>query len=117
MTTIDDNINIVANTVCSFFCIDRDSMEAKCRETDSKLPRQIAHYVSYFIFGKIAGYKRIGKVIGNKDHATAMHSCRVVSKLISTDKQVKAWVDNLIPHCLNNVGFQVATYNEFMPCI
>ena len=40
-------------------------------------------------------YTSIGKKIGNKDHATVIHACRVVKNEYETDAKYKFHIDEL----------------------
>jgi chromosomal replication initiator protein len=55
--------------------------------------RQIAMFFSkQFTKSSLAN---IGAQCGGKDHATVLHACKTVNNLIETDKQFKAYVDEL----------------------
>lgn len=62
-------------------------MNSKTRKREFVEARQIAHY-----FAKqktMASLQYIGWIIGGKDHATVLHSCKTVNDLIETDNNFR----------------------------
>lgn len=59
----------------------------KTRKREILIPRQFAQY--YAKNNTRHSLAVIGSYIGGKDHATVMHSCKVINNLIETDKEYK----------------------------
>ena len=38
---------------------------------------------------------KIGKLIGNKDHATVLHACKTVKELTEVDKSFRSEIDEI----------------------
>jgi len=67
------------------------------RVTEIRLARQITHYVSHKKFNH--SQSTTGKAIGNKDHATVLHSCKSIENYLFYDKQVQEDVRRLTNKC------------------
>lgn len=60
----------------------------KTRKRDVIIARQMAHTLSRWKTTK-STRETIGRLLGNKDNATVLHSERVISDLCQTDKSIK----------------------------
>ena len=38
---------------------------------------------------------KIGHIIGNRDHATVLHACKIVKDLVEVDKGIKADIEEI----------------------
>lgn len=94
--TISKNIvtiDYIKNVVASFCGVSVVDLESKSRLRDTVVfPRQAAHTITFFVLGdtKNGGgisLQTIGDKIGNKDHATVMHSVKQISRLMN-DKSI-----------------------------
>jgi chromosomal replication initiation ATPase DnaA len=75
----------IFNIVCNYFNVDADLISAETRIREVVKVRQIAHF-----FAKNTSKQslaEIGRAIGNKDHATVLHSVKSVKDLYATDKR------------------------------
>ena len=90
----DLNIDKVQSTVCEYFNISREDMLSKSRKRQIVQARQIAMYLSRNLLSNVS-LSTIGSAIGGKDHATVLHSCSIVSDLMSTDRMFKKYVNDL----------------------
>jgi chromosomal replication initiator protein len=79
-------IDRIINEVCNYYSIPKKLLLSKTRESKIKEPRQMAHKLAKKLTRY--SYKEIGYRIGEKDHATAMHSCKRINNLIDTEPQV-----------------------------
>jgi chromosomal replication initiation ATPase DnaA len=57
--------------------------------------RQIAMALSRENINPHPSYAVISKYFGDKDHATALHACKIVNNLIDTDKNFRQKVENI----------------------
>jgi chromosomal replication initiator protein len=87
------SIEFIQKVVCDYFDLPIDLMKSKSRKREVVQARQIAMFFSkQFTKSSLAN---IGAQCGGKDHATVLHACKTVNNLIETDKQFKAYVDEL----------------------
>ena len=61
------------------------SVNSKSRKRDLVVARQVSMYLSQKYTRMPAS--RIGKLIGNRDHSTVIHSCSAVEKRLKVDKE------------------------------
>lgn len=87
------SIDYIQKVVSEYFGLTVDAMISKTRKRNIVQARQLTMY-----FAKNhtkASLTTIGLQCGNKDHATVLHACKTVLNLIDTDKEFKAYVDEL----------------------
>ena len=92
--------------VNSYFSIiygEEFNMNRKTRKKEYAMVRQLTHYYMRDLYPTLP-LKRIGDVAGNKDHATVMHSIKVVKQGMEVnDKQIialKLEFDKIISTCI-----------------
>ncbi|HAI37654.1 MAG TPA: hypothetical protein DCM40_05775 [Maribacter sp.] len=80
-----ETIDIIKSTVAEYFRLVPESLSKKSRLRTYVWPRQIAIYFTrkYTTFG----FLDIAKMYGLTNHATALHSAKVVKNDISVDKR------------------------------
>jgi len=84
-------ISLIANE----FSVSIDDLRSKTRKHEVTKPRQIVEYV----FVRTKNYKLIdaGNVLGlNRDHATVIHSVRVVDNSVRTEPEFKKKLNSII---------------------
>lgn len=74
-------IDAIFQMVCDHYHIKKDQVNSKLRFPPLKQARQVAHYVCRKALPS-ASLSMIGFVIGHKDHATVLNSCRRIDELI-----------------------------------
>jgi len=84
---------LIAIKTEEYFKLNIGDIHLKTRKREIVQARQIAMYFSKSLTKDSLAF--IGKVIGNKDHATVLHACKTVNNLIDTDKQFKIDVEKL----------------------
>jgi chromosomal replication initiator protein len=87
------SIEYIQKMVCDYFDMPMDLMKSKSRKREVVQARQIAMYFAK-AFTK-SSLATIGAHCGGKDHATVLHACKTVNNLMETDKQFRAYVDDL----------------------
>lgn len=92
-TTREISIDYIQKIVCDYFNIGVDLINSKTRKREIVQARQLAMYFSKKMTK--SSLASIGLHCGNKDHATVLHACRTVNNLVDTDKQFKAYVDEI----------------------
>ena len=87
--TIDDILKVV----CKHFDLEPSAIHTKSRKREVVQARQIAMYLAknHTDFST----SKIGKFIGNKDHATVLHACKTVKGQLEVDKSFSAEVQEI----------------------
>jgi chromosomal replication initiator protein len=81
----DDKLTIIEKEVKKYFNIDYDIM-VKASIRQIVIYRQICHYFAKK-YTKLS-FKHIAYKMGKKDHATCLHSVKVVNNLMFSDKEL-----------------------------
>jgi len=78
----------ILNTVSTYFNVDLKDIHSKSRKQEIVKARQ----VTMFLYKKHTNYSfaHIGSLVGKRDHATVLHSCRTVQDLIDIDKSFRS---------------------------
>ena len=92
-TAREISIDYIQKVVCDYFDIPIELMKSKTRKREIVQARQLAMYFSKQLTKN--SLANIGIHCGNKDHATVLHDCKKVNNLIDTDKQFKAYVNDI----------------------
>ena len=87
--TIDD----IMEKVCAHFNVTTAAVNSRSRKRDIVTARQVSMYLSQKYTKMPAS--RIGKLIGNRDHSTVIHSCTQVEKRLKADKMFSAEVGTI----------------------
>lgn len=82
--TVDE----ILERVCEHFSVTTTAVNSRSRKRDIVMARQVSMYLSQKYTKMPAS--RIGKLIGNRDHSTVIHSCTQVEKRLKTDKMFSA---------------------------
>ena len=77
--TIDD----IVETVCHHYNVTVTAVNSKSRKRDYVLARQVTMYLAQKYTKMPAS--RIGKLVGNRDHSTVIHSCSKVEERLKID--------------------------------
>ena len=83
----------IVTKVCQHFGVEESAILTKSRKREVVQVRQIAMYLAKKHTD--AASSKIGQLIGNKDHATVLHACKIVKDLIGVNKSFKAKVDEI----------------------
>lgn len=82
--TVDD----ILEKVCSHYNVTTTQINSKSRKRDFVVARQVSMYLAQKYTKMPAS--RIGKLVGNRDHSTVLHSCSQVEKRLKVDKAFSA---------------------------
>lgn len=82
--TIDD----IIDKVCLHYNVTPGQVNSKSRKQDYVRARQVSMYLAQKYTKMPAS--RIGKLVGNRDHSTVIHSCSQVEKRMQVDKAFSA---------------------------
>lgn len=87
------SVEHVLDSVCQNFRIEREEVRTSSRKRVVCQARQIAMYLSKRLTN--SSVTEIGRIIGNRDHATVLHACKVVNDLMAVDKNYRQTVTQL----------------------
>ena len=87
--TVDD----IIKTVCKHYDLETSAIHTKSRKREVVQARQIAMYLAKNYTD--LSTSKIGKFIGNKDHATVLHACKTVKGQLEVDKSFHSEVKQL----------------------
>lgn len=89
-----ENYENVLSIIANFYNISVNDLISNQRKQAYVLPRHIAMYILKEHF-KLP-YKKIGQILGNRDHTTIMSGCTKIESEIKTDRELKMAVDTII---------------------
>ena len=95
-TAREISLDLIMRTVCDYFKIDAALVMGKTRKRDVTQCRQIIMFLSKK-YTQLS-LSLIGARCGDRDHATVLHSIRVVEDLYQTDKKFKQNLDEIDKH-------------------
>ena len=78
--TVDD----ILETVCNHFNVSPSAVNGRSRRHELVVARQVSMYLAQKYTKMTAA--RIGKLVGNRDHSTVIHSCKTVERQLQVDK-------------------------------
>ncbi|MCH4147746.1 MAG: chromosomal replication initiator protein DnaA [Prevotella sp.] len=87
--TVDD----ILEKVCDHFNVTQAAVNSKSRKQDVVEVRQLAMYLAQKYTKMPAS--RIGKLVGNRDHSTVIHSCSRVECRLKVDKAFQAELSSI----------------------
>ena len=93
---IDDKpltVDEIIETVCNHFNVSPSAVGGKSRKRDFVVARQVSMYLAQKYTKMTAS--RIGKLVGNRDHSTVIHSCTQVENRLKVDKDFFAEIQSL----------------------
>ncbi len=99
LTQKEITIEHIIDTVCRHLNIDHERFNSTERTREIAQARQIAMYLAKQ--HTKAPLTAIGAAIGGRNHATVLHSCKAVSNLLETDKQIRHQVEEIEKLILN----------------
>ena len=86
-------IDSIISKVCSHYNLDESAIHTKTRKREIVQVRQIAMYLAKKHTDHSSS--KIGQLIGNRDHATVLHACKMIKGLIDVDKSFKVEIDEI----------------------
>ena len=87
------SIDYIQQVVCDYFDMPMDLLNSKTRKREVVQARQLAMFFSKKLTKN--SLARIGKQIGNRDHATVLHAVKTVTNLSETDKTFSGYFRDL----------------------
>ena len=86
-------IESIIQKVCEHYKMDESVIHTKSRRREVVQVRQIAMYLAKKHTDVSAS--KIGHLIGNRDHATVLHDCKIVKDQVTVDKEFRAEIDKI----------------------
>ena len=86
-------IETIITKVCEHYKLDESVLHSKSRKREVVQIRQMAMFLAKKHTDISAS--RIGHLIGNRDHATVLHACKIMKDLIEVDKDIKMEVEKI----------------------
>lgn len=83
----------IISSVCSHFNLDESTVYTKTRKRDVVQVRQISMYLAKKHTD--ISTSKIGQLIGNRDHATVLHACKIIKDLVEVDKSFKSKIEDI----------------------
>lgn len=87
-------------SVCEYLDFKPEELQSRTRKREVVEGRQILHYIAKN--RKMGTLSVIGFRYGKKDHATVMHSNRIITTLLQTDKDFKNQYQSFIESFFNH---------------
>ncbi|QZE13167.1 chromosomal replication initiator protein DnaA [Halosquirtibacter laminarini] len=87
------SIPVITKTVCDYFKMKPEQLQAKTRKREIVQARQIAMYFAKSMTD--SSLSSIGAQIGKKDHATVLHACKAITNLRETDKKFQKYLSEI----------------------
>ena len=84
-------VNDIIEKVCTYYKVDTSTIHTKTRKREVVQVRQVAMYLAKKHTDTSSS--KIGKLIGNKDHATVLHACKIVKDQVDVDKSFKQEIE------------------------
>jgi chromosomal replication initiator protein len=91
--TASVTIDNIIKAVCKYFELSPEAIHTKSRKREVVQVRQVAMYLAKKHTDSSSS--KIGRLIGNKDHATVLHACKIVKEQCEVDKSFRADVENI----------------------
>ena len=83
-----NTVEKIRDVVCEYFSLSVDAISTKSRKREVVQARQIAMYLSKQLTK--SSLSSIGNTIGQRDHATVLHACKIVNDLMDCDKNFRS---------------------------
>lgn len=93
ITTKVNTVEKIRDVVCEYFSLSIDAISTKSRKREVVQARQIAMYLSKQLTK--SSLASIGNTIGQRDHATVLHACKIVTDLMDCDKNFRLSVKEI----------------------
>ena len=87
--TLDD----IVDKVCVHYQVTKEAMNSRSRKRNLVVPRQVSMYLVQK-HTKMAA-TQIGKLVGNRDHSTVIHSCSQVEDRMKIDADFRSEIESI----------------------
>ena len=83
----------IQDTVCKYYNLSQSLLLSKSRKREIVQARQITMYLAKKYTDN--SYALIGKIIGQKDHATVLHACKTVKDQMEINKSFRSAIESI----------------------
>lgn len=87
------SVNDIIEKVCAHYHVETSTIHTKTRKREVVQVRQVAMYLAKKHTDTSSS--KIGQFIGNKDHATVLHACKMIKDQVEVDKSFKAEIESI----------------------
>ena len=87
------DIDTIITKVCEHYKLDESVLHSKSRKREVVQIRQMAMFLAKKHTDISAS--KIGHLIGNRDHATVLHACKIMKDLVEVNKEIKEEVEKI----------------------
>ena len=87
------NIDKIIEIVCKDYELSPENIQLTTHKWYIVQPRQVCHFFARQMTTLTA--QRIVELIGNRDHATVIHSCATVLNLMETNRKYRVRIDGI----------------------
>jgi chromosomal replication initiator protein len=88
-----NTVEKIRDVVCQYYNLSVDAISTKSRKREVVQARQIAMYLSKQLTKN--SLASIGYTIGQRDHATVLHACKIVNDQMEIDKNFRSCVKEI----------------------
>ncbi|MBQ7946239.1 MAG: chromosomal replication initiator protein DnaA [Bacteroidales bacterium] len=78
------SVESIEEEVCRYYHLDKTTLHSRSKKQEVARARQVAMFLSKKHTDK--SYAYIGEVMGNRNHATVIHACKLVEQSLDLDK-------------------------------
>lgn len=78
------SVESIEDEVCRYYHLDKNTLHSRSKKQEVARARQVAMFLSKKHTEK--SYAYIGEVMGNRNHATVIHACKLVEQSLDLDK-------------------------------
>lgn len=87
MLSNDELCTLAVSLAAKYQKVSNQTTYINSRKRESTIPRQIAHWL--LKTNTTLGFPTIGKLVGNKTHATVIHSVKQINNIIDTEPRFR----------------------------
>lgn len=106
MITTEEKLMFIESVICDYFNVTPEQLRIKIRREEYRRPRQWFFWLARYRFGDGIHLTTTGKFMGGYNHATVIHSRKVINNDISTSSEDKKISEDLKE--LTNISLYVA---------
>jgi hypothetical protein len=94
----------IYHETCRFYSVTKDEFTSRRRDARFVRARHVATYLARCMTAR--SYPEIGRMMGGRDHTTAMHGDRKIAGMLPGDPQLRAEVDHIEKKVLERVALR-----------
>ena len=87
------SVQKIQETVCKYFNLEQSVILTNSRKREIVQARQITMYLAKKYTD--SSLSQIGKIVGNKDHATVLHACKTIKDQLEINKPFRATLEEI----------------------